>query len=184
MNMKIAFSLIDIFQGKSTNKAWNIVSTSIDWVGYTTLCILAIYFVTEVMADYANKRTSMFSEEHPITEHPQISICFNDPTTSDPVFSWKIYELGSDINITYIYGSKGSELILGENENKLPESQNEFIVVKRSTRCYTLTAMSNSKEFHPLNGQHRQIKLEFSPKIKATETEFGKSILSLLIFMN
>ena len=110
------------------------------------------------MADYANKRTSMYSEEHPITEHPQISICFNDP-----IAAWKMYELGSEINITYIYGSKGSELILGENENKLPESQNEFIVVKRSTRCYMLTAMSNSKEFHPLNGQHRQIKLEFSP---------------------
>ena len=121
----------------------------------------------------------MYSEEHPITEHPQISICFNDPTTSDPIDAWKVYELGSDINITYIYGSKGSELILGENENKLPESQNEFIVVKRSTRCYTLTAMSNSKEFHPLNGQHRQIKLEFSPKIKAMDNDLSKSILSI-----
>ena len=83
MNTKIALSQIDIFQGKSTYKAWNIVLTSIDWIGYTTLCILAIYLVTEVMADYANKRTSMSSEEHPITEHPQISICFNNPTTTE-----------------------------------------------------------------------------------------------------
>ena len=186
MNMKIALLLIDILLGKSTNKAWNIVSTSIDWITYSILCILAIYFVTEVMADYANKKTSMSSEEHPITEHPQISICFNNPTTTDPVYAWKMYELGSEINITVVYGSEGSQLILEENENVLPESPNESIIVKRSVRCYTLIA--KSKEFHPLSGQQRQIKLEFSPKVKALEKSnpnyHGKSISFLLIFMN
>ena len=174
------------FEGKLTNKAWDIVFTSIDWITYSILCILAIYFVTDVMADYANKKTSMSSEEHPITEHPQISICFNNPTTSDPVYAWKMYELGSEINITVVYGSDGSELILGENENVLPESPNESIIVKRSVRCYTLIA--KSKEIHPFSGQQRQIKLEFSPKLKAPDSNdpnyHGMSISFLLIFTN
>ena len=76
-----------------------LIKTTLNWMLFLFLTILAIALSLDTLGTYFLKRTSMSSENVPIAEHPSITLCFGDQTVSP--WDRKMYRLGTDFNITY-----------------------------------------------------------------------------------
>lgn len=150
-----------------THMSKKIVLVSFEWIIYLCLAILAIYSTTGVLKDYAKRKTSMGVDIlQPLTSHPHIAVCFND-VMDGSAKDTKMFDLITQVNITYIYTSEQPGLILREGENLLPKSDGESIVVKRGIKCYMLE--SKTKTFQAPKGKARTIKVEFNQNLKADE---------------
>ena len=175
------------YVGQRNAKTWKTVWKTVEWICYCTLGTVALFLVSEVIRDYAKQKTSTSSELQPITEDPHIGICFNNPATSDPAHAWKMYDLLTDLNITYFHtsGDEAIPIILQEGNNIIPGSNGDSIFVKRSARCYSLT--SKNKNLHSLEGAIRLIVLQFSKKIKAVDPALahlqGKALPNWVYFV-
>ena len=84
---------------KAKRNRMRLIKATLNWMLFLFLTILAIALSLGTLETYFRKRTSMSSENIPITEHPSITICFGDQTVSP--WDRKMYRLGEDFNITY-----------------------------------------------------------------------------------
>ena len=143
------------------------VLVSVHWILYSSLAMLAIYLSTGVIKDYANSKTSLGWGRQPLASHPHITLCFNDLSSFDTSKGIKMYALGTEVNITYMYSDEQQGIVLKEGENLLPNTNGESIIVKRGTKCYMIA--SKSKTSQAFKGNARTIKVEFNRNLKAEE---------------
>ena len=112
----------------------NIVDISfkcLESVIFIILFIVGMLTAKGIIEDYRNERTSMLQSREPITEHPAISICFDE--FNIPLLQRRMFEIGTEINITYYSHPESEPLTLQEH------SKDEIVQLERLRTCYKIT---------------------------------------------
>ena len=76
-----------------------------------------------------------------------------------------MYDLGTEIEITYFVKEKGLSMSLKEGDNTSPELSNEVINLERMKSCYKVTSKIDRPEVQ-LKRDNRAVRMHFSPDIE------------------
>ena len=136
------------------------------WFLFVVLICLSYFFIEGVWSDYINKRSNFSTDEIPIDKHPSVTMCFNGQ--NGKVWNRKIYELGTEMNITYFVKNKGMSMSLKEGENLSPDLQDEVIHLRRMQSCFMITSKINRPDVQ-LKRDTRAIRLDFDPNLENDE---------------
>ena len=98
------------------------------WFLFAVLICLSYFFIEGVWSDYINKRSNFSTDEKPIDKHPTVTICFDGE--NEKFWNRRMFELGTQMNITYFVENKGMSMSLKEGENLSPDLQDEVIHVQ------------------------------------------------------
>ena len=85
----------------------------LEWLLFITLCIIAIFFMKEVLIQYNSGDTSFKQYESTITESPTITLCLNDKFLTN--YSWNEHTYGIDLNISYYIDDVKVLLSMGDD---------------------------------------------------------------------
>ena len=107
----------------------------------------------------------MTFEKQPIQEQPSIAICFE---VQGKIWDRKLYNIGTEVNITYYRNSATNYITLKEGDNVSPEFGGEIINLRRMQSCYLINVKSENYK-HEENLE-RSIRIDFAPHL----TEPGK----------
>ena len=79
-----------------------------------------------------------------------------------------MYELGTEVNVTYFVIEKGLSIQLKEGDNTSPQLENEVIHLRKLQSGYIVTSKINSKD-SDLKDSWRAIRLDFPPHLNYSD---------------
>ena len=112
----------------------------LEWLLFITLCIIAIFFMKEVLIQYNSGDTSFKQYESTITESPTITLCLNDKFLSN--YSWYEHTYGIDLNISYYIDDV--KVLLSMEDDAFNNDTEENIQV-REMYCNIVPSGSSSR---------------------------------------
>ena len=133
------------FKTISFVKNSKMILLAMDWFLFIIFCILAIYFMKNVLEEYHEKKTGLAQSLEPITTLPTVVFCIDSP------YPWEYKK-----HLTISYQGKGINLgnNLDEHVNHVSESGKEIVqVVQIENKCFKVTP-TISEEF-PKGGFRR-----------------------------
>lgn len=87
------------------SKVFSRIAKCFDWGTFLTLVTLALVSVKGNWDDYVSRRTSISVDQEPIPGHPVMSICMGFVYDPDNLGPPKPYEIGTEVNITFLANS-------------------------------------------------------------------------------
>ena len=170
LSLNHMFLTLNFPTGKKVNMRVVIaICIVLDWLAFFILGSIALVSVQGIWSDYANTKTSLSWSSEAISSHPAVTMCFASKS-EDP----KMFDLGTEMNITYILESKSS-MILKENANTSPEFGDEVVHLERQFACYKI-----SSNAIPTKGEERSIKVEINPHLEWIHDRLATHILFIL----
>ena len=145
----------------NSKKVWDVVDRLLPIV----LIFPSYFFIQGVWQDYVTKKSNMSYDEIAIEEQPTITLCFDEQ--KGEVWNRKIFDLGTDINITYykrIFDDVTSMVLVEKDENTSPEFGNEIISMRKMQSCYKITVRNKVKQEH-VKGALRMILVDVNPNL-------------------
>ena len=119
-----------ICQNPRLGKSIKVFFKVVDWVLFIGFCILACYFMKNVIDEYQAKKTSFTQSLEPITKLPTIVICLESS------FNW-LY--GKEVNISY--RTPHTEVSLEENQKYDLRDDNEVVEVNQyDGKCFKINS--------------------------------------------
>ena len=79
-----------------------------------------------------------------------------------------MYELGTEIDITYFVKEKSLSIHLKEGDNTSPDLEGEVIHLRKLQSAYMITPKINSNDVD-LKGDNRAVRLDFAPHLDVND---------------
>ena len=121
----------------------------IEWLVYLGFCLLAGYFMKDVIEQFQAKETFMGQTLKPIAELPTVVICMNDGT-------WHFHE---DMKLIYRVDGGGEKRLMTENVPLLLPEENESVIFLQISQSCLKISSQVGKALR--RGSGRRIYIEF-----------------------